>query len=101
MEIEERRQQEEHIRKHGTLMPIPPPFDPTKHSVDPALELRKQQIVERLNHHWKHTGKYGAPSAFYSYRDNVSRLGLLTSDGHITNFGYRFISTCQIPDSQP
>jgi hypothetical protein len=79
-------------------MPPPPPFDPSKYDLTPALEGRKHQIATRLNHHWLYTGKYGQPDEFFVYLDNVVRLGLLSSSGTtLTRIGYRLISACQIP----
>jgi hypothetical protein len=86
-------------------MPPPPPFDPSKCDLTPALEKRKYQLAERLNHNWLRTGKYGQPDEFYVYLDNIVRLGLLSSTEEprgvirtrLTRIGYRIISACQIP----
>jgi Abortive infection alpha len=80
-------------------MPPPPPFDPSKYDLTPALNESKQQIARRLNHIWLHTGRHGQPDEFYVLLDNVIRLGLVSSseEPRLTRIGYRIISACQIP----
>ena len=91
------KEEDDKIRAGGP-MPPPPPFDPSSYDLTSALEKRKWQIVERQNHHWIHTGKYGQPAEFYVYLDNVIRLGLLSSSGkNLTRIGYSIIAACQIP----
>jgi hypothetical protein len=82
----------------GAPMPPPPPFDPTSYALADALGKWKWRLAERLNHPWRSTGKYGQPEEFYSFLDNVIRLGLITpADERLTRIGYGFISACQIP----
>jgi hypothetical protein len=81
-----------------TRMPPPPPFDASQYDLKEALEQRKNQIAEKLNHPWRHTGRHGQPAEFYVFLDNVIRLGLLSpSEPRLTRIGYRIISACQIP----
>jgi hypothetical protein len=81
-----------------TRMPPPPPFDASQYDLKGVLEQRKDQIAEKINHPWRHTGRHGQPAEFYVFLDNVIRLGLLSpSELRLTRIGYRIISACQIP----